>query len=264
MFSIIRRLACVATVAVISAGCSERAPLASPTIPSPHSATDLPLVIPRGDLLATPSVDGRTVVTPYDSSRIPDLAAFGSSGSTAGHTSMANSADGWAMIRFPRSTAYFTQSNGVTVAGGEGSMDYFGTGGQNTTSVTLSTPTGSLLSATKIGMNSQPLPWWNTLVTHTLIPLPGSCGYSAMASTAHRAWQHVPFPPFTVFGEAYENSQSSPESLPSCPVMVPVTGIGGQGDSRITDSEWQICYWLVWYNSSGVEVLREFLYCTTF
>lgn len=264
MSSITRRVACVAAVAVIGIGCSERTPLASPTIASLNSATDLPLIIPSSDLLATPRVDGRTVVIPFDSSRVRDGAADRGTATAAGHTGAANVSEDWAIIRYARSRAYFTQANGVTVAGGEGSMDYFGTHGQNATTVTVSTPTGSLTSATKTGSHSEPYPWWNTLVTHALVPLAGNCGYVAMASTNHKAWQLFPLPPFSVFGEAFDDSNSSPESLPACPTQIKTTtGTGGEGDSRITDSQWQVCYWLVWYDSNGVELWRDFLYCTT-
>ncbi len=262
MLSIIRRLACVVAATTVGAGCSERTPLASLTIPSPRSATDLPLVIPSGDLLATPRLDGRTIVTPFDSSRIPAGAGSGRQVTADGHTSTASTSDDWAIIRNQRSRAYFTQGNGVTVAGAEGSMDFFGTHGENHTTISVSTPSGSLLSASNTGKYSQPLPWWNTLVTHALLPLAGNCGYNALASTNHRAWQFILLPPFHTVGDAYEDSHSSPLPLPACPTGIDITNTGGEGDSRITDAQWQICYWLVWYDSNGVELWREFMYCT--
>lgn len=258
-----RRTTCLTIAAVVLAGCNDAAPLAAVADTPPRHAADLSLVLPEGDALKGQYIDGGTTATPLSPNGGPGDIASRDSSPAGARTTFASQADDNAIITNATTKAFFMKANGGTVAVGEGYMQFFATNAENRTGVSVSTPSGGLLNATQTGGFSQIIPTWQTLVTYARLPLTGDCGYSVLASTDHRAWQTFPFPPFSVFGNAVANSYSGLESLPACPTGIAITGTGGEGDSRITDSQWQICYWLVWYDSTGVELYREFLYCTT-
>lgn len=264
MNSSFRRLASITPLVVALAGCSDSAPLASAVDAHARTAGDLPLVVPATSALTSRSLDGGSVVTALDSqpasSRVTP--SFGSSfDSVSVFSSEFTDA---AIIQYPTTRAYFMRANGATVAIGEGSMRFFANRAEQSVSVTVSTPSGGLLNATQLDAFSATIPAWYDMVTYARIPLAGDCGYSVTAATNHKAWHRFPFPPFTEFGHDFALSMAGLDQLPACPTQIKTTtGTGGEGDSRITDSQWQICYWLVWYDSNGVELWRDFLYCTT-
>lgn len=259
-----RRLASIASLAAALAGCSDSAPIASAVSAPARAATDLQLVIPASGVLTSRRLDGGSTVTLLDSqpasSRVTRSLGSGFD-SVATFSSAFTDA---AIIQYPTSRAYFMSANGSMIAIGEGSMRFLANRAEQAVSVSVSTPTGSLLNATQFDAFAASLPAWYDMVTYARVPIAGDCGYSALASTTHKAWHQFPLPPFTEFGHAFASSMSGADQLPACPTQIKTTtGTGGEGDSRITDSQWQICYWLVWYDSNGVELWRDFLYCTT-
>lgn len=264
MIPYFRRLASMTSLAVALAGCSDSAPLAAAVDVPARSATDLPLVVPVTSVLTTRSLDGGSTVAAVDSLPAPSRATR-SLGSSFDSLSVASSEfTDAAIIQYATTRAYFMRANGATVAIGEGSMRFLANRAEQAVSVTVSTPSGSLLNATQFDAFAATLPAWYDMVTYARIPLAGDCGYSVTASTNHKAWHRFPFPPFTEFGHDFALSMSGLDQLPACPTQIKTTtGTGGEGDSRITDSQWQVCYWLVWYDSNGVELWRDFLYCTT-
>lgn len=264
MFPTNWRLACVAAVAGVVAACADTAPLPTSLDRPAQTAVDLQLTIPSANAGTARHIEGGSVITVLDSqpsaTRGPRTLA-----SRIGSASMAASefADA-AVIFWAETKSYFTRANGTTVALGEGGMEFLANRAEQAVNLTVTTPAGSLLSGMQVESFSTALPVIARLYTYARIPVASDCGYGAMASTNHKAWHKFPLPPFTEFGHEYATTMSGLDQLPACSTQIKTTtGTGGEGDSRIIDSQWQICYWLVWYDSSGVELWREFLYCTT-
>lgn len=229
------------------------------------SAVPLQFTLPNAAALSAPRIDmrvsSRPVSRPHDlggNATTSSLTAVGSTATTAGLSEPVT-------IRGPETKAYFYPYNGGYVAIAEGYMTYFGNRAQHTTSATVATPSGSLLNATEITADSHLLPLWRGFQSFARIPIVGNCGFSVMGSTAHKAWYQSPFPGTDVsseFATAHEHSSSALQTLAPCPPQIKTTtGTGGEGDSRLTDTSWTICYWLVWYDGTGAEISRELLYC---
>lgn len=258
-----RRFACLVILCTAVAACGDRAPLASVVDRNPGVATPLQFTLPTDDVLAAGRLDGGSRVTPLDASPVPNGTSRLGDAATGSPTAYASTTAEQSIIRNPRTRAFFMKANGATVAVGEGYMEFFATRAEQSTNVSVSTTSGGLLSATQQDSFGQPFPLWDTMVTYARIPLSRDCGYNVIASTNHKAWQAFLLPSFSEFGHTYATTYSGLDQLPACPTTIQTTtGTGGEGDSRIVDSQWQVCYWLVWYDTNGVELWRDFLYCT--
>ena len=164
-----------------------------------------------------------------------------------------------------KTIAGFGSRNGQPTAWGQGLMDFYGNRARQEVKLSVLWNGSSIVDESGVTSASYFLPWSYSFSSSVNIPVDRACGYEDRASTLHRAWHQMPIPgPWGgEFGIDEKPSSSDLIEQPACRAETKSeTRTGGEGDSRIIDSHWQICYYVAWYDQNNVEIAREYLYCT--